>query len=71
MTLQAWMAETGKTQAEVAEGLEVDQSAVSLWLNGKRRPNGDLRLKIQQFTRGKVGVEVWAKKAAASRRSAA
>lgn len=36
----------GFTQSEAARRLEVDQSAVSLWENGKRIPRGALLVRI-------------------------
>lgn len=36
----------GLTQSEVARRLEIDQSAVSRWENGKRIPRGTLLVKV-------------------------
>lgn len=41
------LAEAGSTLTDVARALEVDQSAVSLWLSGARRPPDDLAVALE------------------------
>ena len=40
---------TGLTQKEVAERLGIDQSAVSLWENGKTSPRVSLLVKLPEL----------------------
>lgn len=41
------------SQAEIAEACGVDQSTVSLWLNGIRNPSGSARILLRQFIAGR------------------
>jgi predicted transcriptional regulator len=73
MTLLQWMEANEKSQVDVAETLGVDQSAVSLWLSGERKPNADSRIAIEQMTNKKVTIESWstpAKRARKTKRAA-
>jgi DNA-binding transcriptional regulator YdaS (Cro superfamily) len=66
MTLGKWLSRVNPpiTQADLADKLGVDQTLVSKWLSGHRRPNVDNALAIERLTGGAVPVESWRKRAA-------
>lgn len=49
MDLKAWRLASGLTQCEVANALEVDQSAVSNWEKGKVRPLKKHQVKLAKL----------------------
>lgn len=46
--LSAWL--TQHTQGELARSLEINQSAVSLWVRGQSRPSGYMREGVELVT---------------------
>ena len=61
MTLREWMDsfDPPKTQEEIAELLQVDQTLVSKWLSGDRSPNLKNAFAIEEMTRGKIKAKSW------------
>lgn len=49
----------GLTQEAVAEALGVTPPAVHDWLDGRRRPNADLRVALATYTNNAVPAESW------------
>ena len=51
-TLRTYMAERGLSVHEFAESVNVTPAAVYLWLQGRRRPNAALAVRIDRATDG-------------------
>jgi DNA-binding transcriptional regulator YiaG len=47
------------TQTSLAQVLEIGQSSISLWVNGRSRPEPHHRDALALLTRGAVPVESW------------
>lgn len=53
--LELYRLENRVTQEELAEGIGVNFSTVSRWLNGKTTPNKIQQYHIEKFLNGKLG----------------
>ena len=58
--LDAYIKDSGLTQASFAARVGVRQSAISKVCNGVRRPSIDLAARIERVTGGKVPAASWA-----------
>ena len=56
MNLRAWRKEKKLTQQELAEALDVTQSAVSQWEHGDSFPSGRQAAEIVRLSGGKVAL---------------
>ena len=52
----------GLDQAAFADAGPFSRSIVCMWLDGKRTPNADNRLRIAELTEGAVPVPAWSKR---------
>ena len=57
MKLQDFLESSGMTQMELADRLNISQSAVSMWLSGNRNPSPRIMKKIEEVTKGKVKMQ--------------
>lgn len=56
MTLIEWRKSQGLTQQDLADALDVTQSAVSQWEHGDSLPSGRLAAAIVELTQGQVSL---------------
>lgn len=59
MDLKTWLTKKGMTQRDFAAEVGVTESAVSHYLRGRIGPSRVLALRIEEFTKGAVGVDEW------------
>ncbi len=52
-------------QVRLAEALGVSEAAVSRWISGQCRPDGDQRLALERITARRLPVESWSRPVAA------
>jgi transcriptional regulator with XRE-family HTH domain len=64
MTLDAWLKKTKIRQEDFGKMVGLRQPAVSLILNGRRKPDLKLVAKIEQITKGQVTFRDWVREAA-------
>jgi predicted transcriptional regulator len=62
-TFKDWVAETKKTPDDIGAEIGVTGQTVRNWLNGEGSPRVQHALKIQELSKGKVPVSVWARSA--------
>lgn len=59
MTLSAYLASTGETQADFAARIGIKPPHMSLILSGARRPSIDVASAIERETGGKIPASSW------------
>jgi transcriptional regulator with XRE-family HTH domain len=57
--LKAFLSDRGISQTDCANALCVTDTALSLWLSFRRRPDPVLRRRIARWTNGQIGIAAW------------
>jgi hypothetical protein len=62
--LKRYLAETEQRPRDLSRATAIDESLLSRWLSGERRPDLDNAIRLERHTRGKVPAAAWTSNAA-------
>jgi len=63
--LRVYMARHDLSVKELAAKMDLDVMTITRWRRGRSRPDGDMRVKLEQLTDGEIPASAWVRDEAA------